>query len=141
GGMPVYKYISNRFLTFVENALLRVKLSEYHTGFRAFSRQVLETLPLKKNSDDFVFDNEMLAQAVYFGFKIGEISCPTKYFADASSINFARSVKYGVGVLATALKFRLDKSGFRKFAIFAIGDGSTLKPDAGAGPCRMSEIP
>jgi glycosyltransferase involved in cell wall biosynthesis len=122
GGMPVYKYISNRFLTFVENILLRVKLSEYHTGFRAFSRQVLETLPLKKNSDDFVFDNEMLAQSIYFGFKIGEISCPTKYFADASSINFSRSVKYGVGVLATALKYRLAKSGIKNFVIFTRED-------------------
>ena len=83
GGMPLYKYIANRFLTFVENILLRVKLSEYHTGFRAFSRKLLETIPLKKNSDDFVFDNEMLVQSIYFGFKIGEISCPTKYFADA----------------------------------------------------------
>ena len=122
GGMPVYKYISNRFLTFVENILLRVKLSEYHTGFRAFSRQVLETLPLKKNSDDFVFDNEMLAQSIYFGFKIGEISCPTKYFPDASSINFSRSVKYGVGVLATALKYRLAKSGIKNFVIFTRED-------------------
>jgi hypothetical protein len=90
------------------------KLSEYHTGFRAFSRQVLETLPLKKNSDDFVFDNKMLAQSIYFGFKIGEISCPTKYFADASSINFSGSVKYGVGVLATALRYRLAKSGIKR---------------------------
>ena len=88
GGMPLYKYIGNRFLTLVENLALGVKLSEYHTGYRAFSRRVLETLPLEKNSDNFVFDNEMLAQAVYFGFKIGEISCPTKYFPDASSINF-----------------------------------------------------
>jgi hypothetical protein len=88
-------------------------LLEYHTGFRAFSRLVLETLPLKRNSDDFVFDNEMLAQSIYFGFKIGEISCPTKYFADASSINFSGSVKYGVGVLATALKYRLAKSGIK----------------------------
>ena len=110
GGMPLYKYIANRCLTFVENVLLRVKLSEYHTGFRAFSRKVLETLPLKKNSDDFVFDNEMLAQSIYFGFRIGEISCPTKYFADASSINFSRSVKYGLGVLATSMKYLLDKN-------------------------------
>jgi glycosyltransferase involved in cell wall biosynthesis len=122
GGMPLYKYVANRFLTFVENILLRVKLSEYHTGFRAFSRKVLETLPLKKNSDDFVFDNELLAQSIYFGFKIGEISCPTKYFADASSINFLRSTKYGLGVLATAMKYLLDKNGIMKFSLFRIDD-------------------
>lgn len=118
GGMPLYKYVSNRFLTFVENLALGVKLSEYHTGFRAFSRAVLETLPLAANSDDFVFDNEMLAQAVYFGFRIGEISCPTKYFDDASSISFRRSVKYGLGVLATSLKFLLQKAGFVKSSLF-----------------------
>ena len=122
GGMPLYKYIANRFLTFVENILLRVKLSEYHTGFRAFSRKLLETIPLKKNSDDFVFDNEILVQSIYFGFKIGEISCPTKYFADASSINFSRSVKYGLGVLATSMKYLLDKNGIRKFSIFKMDD-------------------
>jgi len=118
GGMPLYKYVSNRFLTLVENLALGVKLSEYHTGFRAFSRTVLETLPLAANSDDFVFDNEMLAQAVYFGFRIGEISCPTKYFDDASSISFRRSVKYGLGVLATSLKFLLQKAGFVKSSLF-----------------------
>lgn len=119
GGMPLYKYIANRFLTLAENLALGVKLSEYHTGFRAFSRRVLETLPLGANSDDFVFDNEMLAQAVYFGFQIGEISCPTKYFEDASSINFRRSVKYGFGVLATSLKFLLQKWGILKSPLFA----------------------
>jgi glycosyltransferase involved in cell wall biosynthesis len=118
GGMPLYKYISNRFLTLVENLALGVKVSEYHTGFRAFSRSVLETLPLEENSDDFVFDNEVLAQAVYFGFRIGEISCPTKYFDDASSINFRRSVEYGLGVLATSLKFLLQKAGFAKSSLF-----------------------
>ncbi len=118
GGMPLYKYISNRFLTLFENLALRVKLSEYHTGYRAFSRKVLESLPLNENSDDFVFDNEMLAQAVYFGFRIGEISCPTKYFEDASSINFRRSVKYGFGVLATSIKYRLQKWGINHFPIF-----------------------
>lgn len=107
GGMPIYKYIANRFLTFTENALLGQKLSEYHTGYRAFSRTVLETLPLDNNSDDFVFDNEMLAQIAWHNFRIGELSCPTKYFDDASSINFRRSVTYGLGVLKTALKFRL----------------------------------
>src|SRR5579864_5030320 len=111
GGMPVYKYISNRFLTAFENLFLRVKLSEYHTGYRAFSRQVLTELPLLENSDDFVFDNQMLAQCVYFGFRIGEVSCPTKYFDDASSINFRRSVKYGLGVMATTLQFAFQKMG------------------------------
>ncbi|MBT0663428.1 glycosyltransferase family 2 protein [Geobacter pelophilus] len=107
GGMPLYKYISNRFLTFVENLLLGQKLSEYHTGYRAFSREVLERLPLDANSDDFVFDNQMLAQIVWYGYRIGEVSCPTKYFPEASSINFLRSVKYGCGVLMTAVEFRL----------------------------------
>jgi glycosyltransferase involved in cell wall biosynthesis len=119
GGMPLYKYVANRMLTLVENLFLGVKLSEYHTGYRAFSRTVLETLPLKANSDDFVFDNEMLAQTVYFGFKIGEISCPTRYFEEASSINFRRSVKYGIGVLATTAKFVLQKWGIWKFPIFS----------------------
>ena len=109
GGMPPYKYLANRLLTFTQNLLLRAKLSEYHTGFRAFSRAVLTTLPLLENSDDFIFDNEMLAQCLYFGFRVGEVSCPTKYFAEASSISFKRSVKYGFGVLATSLKFRLEK--------------------------------
>ena len=109
GGMPLYKYVSNRFLTAVENILLGVKLSEYHTGYRAFSRRVLETLPLGENSDDFVFDNQMLAQAVAFRFRIGEISCPTKYFPGASSISFRRSLVYGIGVLGTALKYRLHR--------------------------------
>jgi hypothetical protein len=118
GGMPLYKYIANRFLTLVENLVIGAKLSEYHTGFRAFSRSVLESLPLEANSDDFVFDNEMLAQAVYFGFRIGEISCPTKYFEDASSINFRRSVKYGFGVLSTSLKFFLMKSGLVQSSLF-----------------------
>ena len=118
GGMPFYKYVSNRFLTLAENLLLGEKISEYHTGYRAFSKQVLETLPLNENSDDFVFDNQMLAQSVWFGFRIGEISCPTKYFEDASSINFRRSVIYGFGVLGTALKFKLQKMGLRRYSIF-----------------------
>src|SRR3989442_9607977 len=101
GGMPFYKYVSNRFLTAFENLFLGVKLSEYHTGYRAFSAKVLLNLPLLENSDDFVFDNQMLAQCVHFGFRIGEVSCPTKYFEDASSINFRRSVKYGLVVLVT----------------------------------------
>lgn len=111
GGMPMYKYISNRLLTAFENLFLGVKLSEYHTGYRAFSRAVLTELPLLENSDDFVFDNQMLAQCVHFGFRIGEVSCPTKYFEDASSINFRRSVQYGFGVLATTLQFALQRVG------------------------------
>ena len=119
GGMPRYKYVANRFLTAVENILLGSKLSEFHTGFRAFSRRVLETLPLEENSDDFVFDNQMLAQAVFFDFKIGEITCPTRYFADASSINFRRSVRYGLGVLRTAVQFRLQKWGLLHTPIYS----------------------
>jgi hypothetical protein len=111
GGMPRYKYIANRVLTLAENILLGQKFSEYHTGYRAFSREVLEKLPLDANSNDFVFDNQMIAQMVWFGFRVGEISCPTKYFKEASSINFRRSVIYGLGVLGTALKFRLNKLG------------------------------
>ena len=109
GGMPRYKYIANRLLTAFENILLGVKLSEYHTGYRAFSRQVLESLPLHENSDDFVFDNQMLAQTVAFGYSIGEISCPTRYFPEASSINLRRSIVYGIGVVLTAIRFRLHK--------------------------------
>jgi glycosyltransferase involved in cell wall biosynthesis len=109
GGMPLYKYISNRFLTLFENIMISRKLSEYHTGYRAWSRAVLERLPLQNNSEDFVFDNQMLAQCAYFGFRIGEISCPTKYFADASSINFKRSVVYGFGVLKTSVQYRLQR--------------------------------
>jgi glycosyltransferase involved in cell wall biosynthesis len=111
GGMPLYKYVANRFLTSTENLLIGEKLSEYHTGYRAFSRRVLLTLPLNENDDDFVFDNQMLVQAAYFGFKIAEITCPTLYFDEASSINFKRSVKYGLGVLGTAVQFRLARLG------------------------------
>lgn len=109
GGMPVWKYISNRFLTLVENMLMGAKLSEYHTGYRAFSRELLEKLPLQNNSDDFVFDNQMLAQIIWCGYTVAEVSCPTKYFAEASSINLPRSIKYGLGCLGTALKFRLNR--------------------------------
>jgi len=118
GGMPRYKYIANRLLTAFQNLFLDVKLSEYHTGFRAFSRELLETLPLLENSDDFVFDNQMIAQAVMFNFRIGEISCPTKYFEEASSINFRRSVKYGFGVLATTMSFVAQKMGIYHAARF-----------------------
>jgi glycosyltransferase involved in cell wall biosynthesis len=119
GGMPLYKYVANRFLTLIENLLLGAKLSEYHTGFRAFTREVLETLPLENNSDDFVFDNETLAQAIYHGFRIGEISCPTRYFEEASSINFGRSVRYGLSVLATSIKYRCQKLGIAGFRLFS----------------------
>ncbi len=111
GGMPLYKYVSNRFLTEFENLVIGEKLSEYHTGFRGFTRKILEELPLEDCSDDFIFDNQMLALILYNGFKIGEISCPTKYFAEASSINFARSCKYGLEVLLVSLKYRLAKLG------------------------------
>jgi|SRR6185437_1587530 len=119
GGMPIYKYIFNRILTLTQNILMGQKLTEYHTGYRAFSKQVLESLPLEKNSDDFVFDNEMLGQIFYFGFKVGEVSCPTKYFEEASSINFKRSVQYGLGVLRVSLTYRLQKMGLGKYKIFA----------------------
>ena len=119
GGMPFYKYVANRLLTAFENIFLGIKLSEYHTGYRAFSRQVLTDLPLVENSDDFVFDNQMLAQCVHFGFRIGEVSCPTKYFEEASSINFQRSVTYGLGVVRTTLQFALQKWGVGRFRIFS----------------------
>jgi glycosyltransferase involved in cell wall biosynthesis len=118
GGMPTYKYLANRALTFCQNLLLQHKLSEYHTGYRAFTRKVLEDLHFDRNSDDFVFDNEMLAQVIYRGFRIGEISCPTNYFADASSINFRRSVIYGLGVLKTSLDYRLACLGFDQGTVF-----------------------
>ncbi|MCU0448111.1 MAG: glycosyltransferase family 2 protein [Microscillaceae bacterium] len=118
GGMPVYKYVANRFLTFFQNVMVNHKLAEYHTGYRAFSREVLESLPLDQNSDDFVFDNEMLGQIIYADFNIGEVSCPTKYFEEASSINFSRSVKYGLGVLRVSLTFRLQRWGLGNFKIF-----------------------
>ena len=116
GGMPLYKYIANRALTFTENVLLDQKLSEYHTGYRAFSRRLLETLPLEENGDDFVFDNQMLVQAVHFGFAIAEVMCPTLYFEEASSISFRRSVKYGFGVLGAAAAYRLHRSGLKRFS-------------------------
>jgi len=127
GGMPLYKYAANRFLTAFENLFLRVKLSEYHTGYRAFSRKVLMDLPLLENSDDFVFDNQVLAQCVNFGFRIGEVSCPTKYFEEASSINFRRSVTYGMAVLKTTLQFALQRAGLAHFRIFS-PEGRKLEP-------------
>ncbi|HEV3006132.1 MAG TPA: glycosyltransferase family 2 protein [Pirellulales bacterium] len=119
GGMPVYKYIANRFLTLFQNLVLGAKLSEYHSGYRAFSREVLETLPLLANSDDFVFDNQMLTQAIAFGFDVGELSCPTKYFPESSSINFRRSVVYGLGVIATSVLYRLWKWRLAKARLFS----------------------
>lgn len=115
GGMPMYKYISNRFLTFFQNLLVDQKISEYHTGFRVFSKKILENLPLLENSNDFVFDNQMLGQVIFFGYKLGEISCPTKYFEEASSINLRRSIKYGLGVLAVSLQVFLQRIGLQKY--------------------------
>ncbi len=128
GGMPLYKYVANRFLTWFENLCTLAKLSEYHTGYRAFSRPLLETLPLGENSDDFVFDNQLIVQALYFGFRIGEISCPTRYRPDASSIDFWRSIRYGLGVMATALSYRLQKWGVLRLSLFD-PDGRQLRRD------------
>ena len=117
GGMPLYKYVSNRLLTFYQNILFDQKISEYHTGYRAFSRQVLSNLPLEENSDDFIFDGEILAQAIYLGYRIGEISCPARYFPEASSLNFSRSAKYGLQVLVVSLKYWLQKRGLGRFRL------------------------
>ena len=119
GGMPLYKYVANRALTLAENLLLGAKLSEYHSGYRAYSREVLEALPLAVNSDDFVFDNEVLAEILWCGYRIGEVSCPTKYFAEASSINFSRSLRYGFGCLGTGTAYRLAAMGMKGDARFA----------------------
>jgi glycosyltransferase involved in cell wall biosynthesis len=118
GGMPMYKYVANRFLTLAQNILMSQKLSEYHSGYRAFSSEIFEKIDVSQNSDDFVFDNQMLAQVFYAGFEIGEVTCPTKYFKEASSINFSRSVTYGMGVLGVSLKYRLAKWGIYKSTIF-----------------------
>jgi glycosyltransferase involved in cell wall biosynthesis len=118
GGMPLYKYVSNRVLTLIQNIVIGHKLSEYHTGYRGFTRSVVEALPLDRNSDDFIFDNQMLSQVIYMGFRVGEISCPAKYFPEASSINFRRSVTYGLGVLKTSIDFRLARLGFDRGTIF-----------------------
>lgn len=120
GGMPIWKYIANRFLTLAGNILIGAKLSEYHTGYRAFSRELLERLPLEDNSDDYVFDNQMLTQIIWQGYTIAEVSCPTKYFTEASSINLRRSILYGLGCLATALKFRLAKMGIIRSGLFPV---------------------
>jgi len=118
GGMPAWKYVANRMLTLCENVLLGAKLSEYHTGYRGFSRELLEKVPFDRNSDDFVFDNQMLAQILWFGYTIAEVSCPTKYFPEASSINFQRSVRYGFGCLETALKYRLARMNMAASTLF-----------------------
>jgi len=128
GGMPMYKYIANRFLTAVENFIIQQKLSEYHTGYRAFSAEVLKNIPLIENSDDFVFDNEMLLQTMYFGFSVGEVSCPAKYFKEASSISFRRSVTYGIGVLHTAMKYFFSKRGHKKHYPIFNPEGKKLNP-------------
>jgi glycosyltransferase involved in cell wall biosynthesis len=130
GGMPVYKYIFNRMLTLAQNILMQQKLSEYHTGYRAWNRQVLERLPLLSCSDDFVFDNQMIAQAAWFGFQLGEISCPTKYFPEASSINFRRSCVYGLGVLKTSVEYRLARWGLKRSALFTGEENARLAPVA-----------
>ena len=118
GGMPLYKYISNRFLTLTQNVLMGAKLSEYHTGYRAFTKEVLKAIPMDANSDDFIFDNQMLSQIHYLGFRIAEVTCPAKYFAEASSINFVRSSVYGLGCLWTGLQFRLAKMGLGRYKLF-----------------------
>ena len=118
GGMPLYKYIANRFLTLTQNILVSYKLSEYHTGYRSFSREVLETINFNANNDDFVFDNEMLSQIIFAGFDIGEVTCPTKYFEEASSINLKRSIKYGLGVLRVSIQHRMQRWGLGKFKIY-----------------------
>jgi glycosyltransferase involved in cell wall biosynthesis len=132
GGMPFWKYVSNRFLTLAENLLLGAKLSEYHTGYRAFSREILEALNLERNSNDFVFDNQMLAQILWHGFTIAEVSCPTKYFPEASSINLRRSIKYGFGCLNTGLRFRLAKAGLLGSMLFPSRNAKTVQVAAQA---------
>lgn len=135
GGMPLHKYVSNRLLTAFQNLLIGQKLSEYHTGYRAFSREVLEKLPLNQYDDDFIFDNQMLVQASYFGFRIGEISCPTRYFAEASSINFRRSCVYGLGVLRVSLECCLARTGLARTQLFP----RTIPADR-RGPTRIGVV-
>lgn len=126
GGMPLYKYIANRFLTFFQNLLMNQKLAEYHTGYRAFSKEILLTCPLEENSDDFIFDNQMLAQIAFLDYEIGEVTCPTKYFKEASSINFKRSTIYGLGVLKVSILFRLAKWGVYRSKIFDFKNGKKI---------------
>jgi glycosyltransferase involved in cell wall biosynthesis len=140
GGMPFYKYLSNRVLTAAQNLLLGEKFSEYHTGYRAWSRRVLERLPLLACSDDFVFDNQMLVQALHFGFRVGELSCPTRYFPEASSINFARSVQYGAGVLGASFDYFLDRMGLREPAILADDPAQRLLSPESIPQRELTEI-
>jgi glycosyltransferase involved in cell wall biosynthesis len=141
GGMPVYKYVANRFLTAIENLIIGQKLSEYHTGYRAFSARVLRMLPLEENSDDFVFDNQMIVQAAYFGCRIGEISCPTRYEPESSSISFRRSVRYGFGVLGAAARMRLARLGLAR-PRFLADDGRHLEVSEAATPvARITRVP
>jgi len=139
GGMPFYKYISNRGLTFIQNILLRHKLSEYHTGYRAYSRNVLETIPFERNSDSFLFDNQVLAQAIYFRFRIGEISCPTRYFPEASSIDGQKSVIYGLGVLRTSIQFLFNRVGMAASPIFMPNDQPRPAGNRSINPEIMDE--
>jgi glycosyltransferase involved in cell wall biosynthesis len=142
GGMPVWKYIANRFLTFVQNILLGAKLSEYHTGYRAFSRKLLEDVPYEANSDDFVFDNQILTQIIWYGHTIAEISCPTNYFAEASTINLPRGVRYGLGCLCTAVSFRLAKMKIITSKLFPVSEHPSHIEDVGAmseGPFRCPD--
>jgi glycosyltransferase involved in cell wall biosynthesis len=134
GGMPFYKFVSNRFLTMMGNFMLGAALSEYHTGYRAFTKEVLLTLPLEENSDNFVFDNQMLAQALYFGFRIGEMSCPTKYFEEASSISLMPSIRYGIGVLKTGMQYVMQKRGWRSYPIFDANGAKLPLPAATSIP-------
>jgi hypothetical protein len=138
GGMPLWRYVSNRVLTLIENLLLGAKLSEYHTGYRAFSREILVKLCLAGNSDDFVFDNQMLAQVLWHGFTIAEISCPTRYFSEASSINFSRSIKYGFGCVNTAVRFRLAKMGLLRCRLFQADPRQITGPPVSAGEKRVT---
>ncbi len=142
GGMPIWKYVANRFLTFTENLLVGAKLSEYHTGYRAFSRDLLRRLPLEANSDDFIFDNQMLAQIFWQGGTIAEVSCPTRYESESSSINFSRSVKYGFGCLATGLKFRLARWGLCRPKLFPGDLAPPARPGAGgrAAGCFLAAL-
>jgi hypothetical protein len=135
--MPAYKYIANRFLTATQNLLAGAKLSEYHTGYRAFSRHVVESLPLHENSDDFVFDNQMLAQILFSGFEVGEVSCPAAYFEEASSINFRRSLRYGLGVLGVSVQLFLQRRGWASFAIF---DPNGRRLEAGGAEARALPV-
>jgi glycosyltransferase involved in cell wall biosynthesis len=134
GGMPLYKYVGNRALTFFQNVMLGEKLSEYHTGYRAWNKEILQALPLMHCSDDFVFDNQMLVQAVHYGYRIGEISCPARYFPAASSINLLRSIEYGLGVLRTCAEFRLHRAGLMKAAILSEPESGRLRPLSAARP-------